>query len=85
MAPSSAEATLRLLMEDVERARAAYVDARDADNTQPRSTSAAACRARGQLLVALEAYAAALNARGGTMPHRLALELNLYRLLGSQP
>lgn len=39
----------------------------------------ACVHARLRLLAALETYAAALAVRGTPLPHRLRLELNLYR------
>lgn len=54
--------------------------------SQERSATSAfypqAVQARLALLVALEAYEAALTATGWPVPYRLRDELSLYRLLG---
>jgi hypothetical protein len=71
---------LRLLMLDIDDARKTCHTMREVPHSR-----AALKAAEQRLVTALEAYAAAVAARGLPLPHRLRVELIVYRSVVAHP
>ncbi len=76
-APEPGQRGLSDLYEEVNRARRVVTEQRGVHGLQPW----AAVAAQGELLAALESYAAALESVHRPLPYRLRDELRLYRAL----